>query len=252
MHSIFRPGLFSGHVAIVTGGGSGIGLAIARTLCELGASVAIAGRDAGKLERAKAGLAERGWTVHAGVCDIREVEQVASFVAAARAALGEISVLVNNAGGQFPSPAELLTPRGWDAVIRNNLNGTFYTTSAALPAMINQRFGRIINISSVVGQMGAFGQANYSASKGGIIAFTKTLALEMAKFNITANAIAPGFTSTEMVEAIPEEIASQIKAKIPLGRFASPEEVAKAAGFLAAEADYITGQELNVNGGYHM
>src|SRR5450755_2372366 len=102
MPSIFRPGLFSGHVAIVTGGGSGIGLAIARTLCELGASVAIAGRDASKLERAKAGLGDRGWTVHAGVCDIREVEQVASFVAGFRAALGEVSVLVNNAGGQFP------------------------------------------------------------------------------------------------------------------------------------------------------
>jgi acetoacetyl-CoA reductase/3-oxoacyl-[acyl-carrier protein] reductase len=137
-------------------------------------------------------------------------------------------------------------------VINVNLNGTFYCTSAALPAMINQRFGRIINISSVVGQMGAFGQANYSASKGGIIAFTKTLALEMARFNITANAIAPGFTSTEMVDAIPEEIAAQIKAKIPLGRFASPEEIAKAAAFLAADGDYITGQELNVNGGYHM
>jgi acetoacetyl-CoA reductase len=118
--------------------------------------------------------------------------------------------------------------------------------------MVNQRYGRIINISSVVGQMGAFGQANYSASKGGIIAFTKTLALEMAKFNVTANAIAPGFTSTEMVDAIPEEIAAQIKAKIPLGRFASPDEIAKAAVFLAAEGDYITGQELNVNGGYHM
>ena len=99
---------------------------------------------------------------------------------------------------------------------------------------------------------GAFGQANYAASKGGIIAFTKTLALEMAKFNITANAVAPGFTSTEMVDAIPEEIAAQIKAKIPLGRFASPEEIAKATAFLAADGDYITGQELNVNGGYHM
>jgi acetoacetyl-CoA reductase/3-oxoacyl-[acyl-carrier protein] reductase len=145
-----------------------------------------------------------------------------------------------------------MTDDDWADVINVNLNGTFYCTSAALPAMMNQRFGRIINISSVVGQTGAFGQANYSASKGGIIAFTKTLALEMAKFNITANSIAPGYTSTEMVEAIPEDVAAQLKARIPLGRFATPEEVAKAAGFLAADADYITGQELNVNGGCHM
>jgi acetoacetyl-CoA reductase len=163
-----------------------------------------------------------------------------------------LDILVNNAGITRDRTMRKMTDEDWAEVINVNLNGTFYCTSAALPAMINQRFGRIINISSVVGQMGAFGQANYSASKGGIIAFTKTLALEMAKFNITANAIAPGFTSTEMVEAIPEEIAAQIKSKIPLGRFASPEEVAQAAGFLAAEADYITGQELNVNGGYHM
>jgi acetoacetyl-CoA reductase/3-oxoacyl-[acyl-carrier protein] reductase len=117
----------------------------------------------------------------------------------------------------------------WAEVINVNLNGTFYCTSAALPTMINQRFGRIINISSMVGQAGVFGQANYSASKGGIIAFTKTLALEMAKYNITANSIAPGYTSTEMVDAIPEEVSAQIKARIPLGRCATPEEVAKAA-----------------------
>jgi len=145
-----------------------------------------------------------------------------------------------------------LTDDDWEAVINVNLNGTFHCTSAVVPAMVNQRFGRIINISSVAGQTGAFGQANYSASKGGIIAFTKTLALDMAKFGVTANAIAPGFTSTEMVDAIPEEVAAEIKSKILLGRFAAPEEIAKAAVFLAAEGDYITRQELNVNGGYHM
>ncbi len=163
-----------------------------------------------------------------------------------------LDILVNNAGISRDHSMRKMTDEDWAEVINVNLNGTFYCTSAALPAMINQRFGRIINISSVVGQMGAFGQANYSASKGGIIAFTKSLALEMAKYNITANAIAPGYTSTEMVEAIPEEVAAQIKTKIPLGRFASPEEIAKAAGFLAVDADYITGQELNVNGGCHM
>jgi acetoacetyl-CoA reductase len=151
-----------------------------------------------------------------------------------------LDILVNNAGITRDRSMRKMTDDDWGDVINVNLNGTFYCASAVLPAMINQRFGRIINIASVVGQMRAF------------IAFTKTLALEMAKFNITANAIAPGFTATEMVEAIPEEVAALIKAKIPLARFATPEEIAKAAAFLAADGDYITGQELNVNGGYHM
>ena len=159
---------------------------------------------------------------------------------------------MNNAGITRDKTLRKMTEDDWAEVISVNLNGTFYCTSAAVPAMMNQKFGRIINISSVVGQAGAFGQANYSASKGGIIAFTKTLALELARHNITANAIAPGYTSTEMVAAIPEDVAAKIKAKIPLGRFAEPEEVAKAAVFLAADGDYITGQELNVNGGVYM
>ena len=142
-----------------------------------------------------------------------------------------------------------MTDEDWEQVISVNLSGTFNTTTAALPAMINQRFGRIINISSVVGQTGALAQANYSASYGGITAFTKTVALESAKYNITANTIAPGYTATQ---DIPEKLASQIRARIPLGRFGTPKEVAKAAGFLAADADYITGQELNVSGGCHM
>src|SRR5450755_5103617 len=140
MPSIFRPGLFDGHVAIVTGGGSGIGLAIARTLCELGAKVAIGGRDVGKLEAAKAELTGRGGTVHAGPCDIREIEQVATFVKGVREALGEVSVLVNNAGGQFWTPAEDLSTKGWDAVVRNNLSGTFYMTrEVATAAKIPQK-----------------------------------------------------------------------------------------------------------------
>ena len=147
-----------------------------------------------------------------------------------------LDILVNNAGITRDRSMRKMTDDDWVDVINVNLNGTFYCASAAVPAMINQRFGRIINISSVVGQMGAFGQANYAASKGGIIAFTKTLALEMAKFNVTANAIAPGFTSTEMVDAIPEEIAAQIKAKIPLGRFAAPRRSPKQPRFWPRKA----------------
>ena len=160
-----------------------------------------------------------------------------------------IDVLVNNAGITKKSSPQKMTDEDWEQVIAVNLSGTFNTTTAALPAMINQRFGRIINISSVVGQTGVLAQANYSASYGGITAFTKTVALESAKYNITANTIAPGYTATQ---DIPEKLASQIRARIPLGRFGTPKEVAKAAGFLAADADYITGQELNVSGGSHM
>ncbi len=242
-----------GKVALVTGAGRGIGRAIAIELARRGANVALDYRsDATHAESAAAEIRALGVECITIQGDVSKKGEAGRIVKEVLDKWQRLDILVNNAGITRDRSMRKMTEDDWAEVINVNLNGTFYCTSAALPAMINQRFGRIINIASVVGQMGAFGQANYSASKGGIIAFTKTLALEMAKFNITANAIAPGFTSTEMVEAIPEEIAAQIKAKIPLGRFASVEEVAKAAGFLAADADYITGQELNVNGGYHM
>jgi len=242
-----------GKVALVTGAGRGIGRAIALELARRGANVALNYRsDATHAESTAAEIRQLDVECTLVQGDVSQKGEAHRIVKEVLDKWQRLDILVNNAGITRDRSMRKMTEDDWAEVINVNLNGTFYCTSAALPAMINQRFGRVINISSVVGQMGAFGQANYSASKGGIIAFTKTLALEMAKFNITANAIAPGFTSTEMVDAIPEEIAAQIKAKIPLGRFATPEEIAKAAGFLAADADYITGQELNVNGGYHM
>jgi 3-oxoacyl-(acyl-carrier-protein) reductase len=246
-------GQLTGRVALVTGASRGIGRAIAIELARRGAKIAMGYRsDSASAESAAEEI--RGFGVECLVIqgDVAKKGEAARIVKLVLDQWQRLDVLVNNAGITRDRTMRKMTEDDWAEVINVNLNGTFYCTSAVLPAMINQRYGRIINISSVVGQAGAFGQANYSASKGGIIAFTKTLALEMAKFNITANAIAPGFTATEMVEAIPEEIAAQIKTKIPLGRFATTEEIAKAAGFLAAEADYITGQELNVNGGYHM
>jgi 3-oxoacyl-(acyl-carrier-protein) reductase len=243
----------AGKVALVTGAGRGIGRAIALELARRGANVALNFRaDAKQAESAAEEIRELGVECLLVQGDVAKKGEAARIVKEVLGKWQRLDILVNNAGITRDRSMRKMTDEDWAAVINVNLNGTFYCTSAAVPAMINQRFGRIINISSVVGQMGAFGQANYAASKGGIIAFTKTLALEMARFNITANAIAPGFTSTEMVDAIPEEVAAQIKAKIPLGRFASPEEIAKAAAFLAADGDYITGQELNVNGGYHM
>jgi len=242
-----------GKVALVTGASRGIGRAIALELARRGANVAIDFRvDATHAQSVAEEVRGLGVECLLVQGDISKKEDARRIVKEVLDKWQRLDVLVNNAGISRDHSMRKMTDEDWAEVINVNLNGTFYCTSAALPAMINQRFGRIINISSVVGQMGAFGQANYSASKGGIIAFTKTLALEMAKFNITANSIAPGYTSTEMVEAIPEEVAAQIKAKIPLGRFATPDEIAKAAGFLAVDADYITGQELNVNGGCHM
>jgi 3-oxoacyl-(acyl-carrier-protein) reductase len=243
----------AGKVALVTGSSRGIGRAIAIELARRGANVALNFRsDVKQAESAADEVREIGVECLLVQGDVAKKGEAARIVKEVLEKWQRLDILVNNAGITRDRSMRKMTDDDWVTVINTNLNGTFYCTSAAVPAMVNQRFGRIINISSVVGQMGAFGQANYSASKGGIIAFTKTLALEMAKFNITANAIAPGFTSTEMVDAIPEEIAAQIKAKIPLGRFATVEEIAKAAAFLAADGDYITGQELNVNGGYHM
>ena len=242
-----------GKVALVTGASRGIGRAIALELARCGANVALNFRsDSKHAESAANEIRECGVECVLVQGDVAKKGEAARIVREVLDKWQRLDILVNNAGITRDRSMRKMTDDDWAAVINVNLNGTFYCTSAAVPAMINQRYGRIINISSVVGQMGAFGQANYSASKGGIIAFTKTLALEMAKFNVTANAIAPGFTATEMVDAIPDEIAAQIKSKIPLGRFATPEEIAKAAVFLASEGDYITGQELNVNGGYHM
>jgi citronellol/citronellal dehydrogenase len=253
MQSIFRPGLFTGHVAIVTGGGSGIGLAIARTLCELGASVAIAGRDASKLQNAKARLAARGWTVHAGVCDIREVEQVASFVADVRAELGEVSVLVNNAGGQFPTPAELLSPRGWDAVIRNNLNGTFYVTrEVAVASMIPQRRGRIVNITANVAR-GFPGMVHTGAARAGVENMTKTLAVEWSQHGIGINSIAPGIIRSSGTDRYPEELVEMSRQRTPCKRLGTPEEVAELCAYLASEAaSFVTGETWYIDGGAHL
>jgi acetoacetyl-CoA reductase len=242
-----------GKVALVTGASRGIGRAIAIEFARRGAAVAVNFRTGAEhAEAVCKEIQEMGGECMLIKGDVSKKEQAHRIVEQVLDKWKRLDILVNNAGITRDRTLRKMTEDDWDQVISVNLNGTFYCTSAAVPAMMNQKFGRIINISSVVGQSGSFGQANYSASKGGIIAFTKTLALELARHNITANAIAPGYTSTEMVAAIPEDVAAKIKSKIPLGRFAEPEEIAKAALFLAADGDYITGQELNVNGGVYM
>ena len=253
MASIFRAGLLDGHVAIVTGGGSGIGLAIAHALGELGARVAIAGRDAERLARARAELEGKGIAVHAAPCDIREAAQVAAFVAGARHALGEVSVLVNNAGGQFPMPADMMTPKGWDAVIRNNLNGTFYMTrEVATASMIPRRGGRIVNITANV-RRGFPGMAHTGAARAGVENLTKTLAVEWAQHGITVNAIAPGIIRSTGTDRYPPEFVEMGRQQSPAKRLGTPEEVATLCVYLASDAaSFVTGETWYIDGGAHL
>jgi NAD(P)-dependent dehydrogenase (short-subunit alcohol dehydrogenase family) len=253
MPSIFRPGLFDGQVAIVTGGGSGIGLAIAGTLVELGAKVAIAGRDGDKLARAKGELSVRGAAVHTACCDIREPEQVASLVKGVREALGEITVLVNNAGGQFPTPAEMLTPKGWDAVVRNNLNGTFYMTrEVAVASMIPKQRGRIVNIIANVWR-GFPGMVHTGAARAGVDNMTKTLAVEWAQHGVAINAIAPGIIRSTGTDRYPPELLEMARVRTPQKRLGTPAEVAELCAYLASDAAaFVTGETWYIDGGAHL
>jgi citronellol/citronellal dehydrogenase len=251
--SIFRPGLFEGHVAVVTGGGSGIGFAIARTLCELGAKVAICGRDAEKLGRARALFAERGWDVLAAKCDIRQVDEIAAFVARVREGIGDVSVLVNNAGGQFPSPAEGISPKGWDAVVRNNLNGTFYMTrEIAILSMIPRRRGRIVNVIANVAR-GFPGMVHTGAARAGVDNMTKTLAVEWSQHGIAVNAVAPGIIRTTGTDRYPPELVEMSRQRTLAKRLGTPEEVAELCAYLASDAaSFVTGETWYIDGGAHL
>ena len=242
-----------GKVALVTGAGKGIGRAIALEFAHRGAAVAVNYHLSKEHAESLADLIrDAGSECLVIQGDVAVKEDARRVVKTVLDTWGHLDVLVNNAGITRDKTMRKMSDDDWADVINVNLNGTYYCTSAALPSMMEHKFGRIINISSFVGQAGNFGQANYAASKGGIIAFTKVLALETARYNITANAIAPGFTCTEMLSQIPVNVLDQIRTKIPLQRFAQPAEVAKAAAFLATEGEYITGQQLNINGGLYM
>lgn len=240
-------------VALVTGGARGIGREIALELARLGARLAL---NYNRSEGAANALAEEirqlGGECLVVQADVSHSEQARRLVNTTIEQYGRLDVLVNNAGITRDKTLKSLTDEDWEAVINTNLNSVFYTTSAACPKMMAQNYGRIINISSFVGQSGNFGQTNYAASKGGMIAFSKSAALELAKYNITINAIAPGFIRTEMLDKVPENIQEKLIARIPLRRFGEPKEIAQAVAFLAAEGGYITGQQINVNGGIYM
>ena len=245
---------FEGQVAIVTGAGRGIGRAIALHFASEGARVACVSRTEQNAQNVadeiNALRANAGKAYAVDVADHAAVQKVGGKILEE---FGRADILVNNAGVRRDALAMRMSVEDWDAVIGTNLRGAFSFAQAIVRAMTKQRYGRIINISSVIGLMGNAGQTNYGASKAGLIGFTKSLARELASRNITVNAVAPGFVTTDMTAGLSEDVKKIIHAKIPLGRTAMPEEIANAVTFLAsAEAGYITGQVLCVDGGIVM
>jgi 3-oxoacyl-[acyl-carrier protein] reductase len=237
----------TGKTAFVTGSTRGIGHAIARALHAAGARVAVVGRDQARAEAVAAELGEGSVGV---ACDVAQADQVEAAIAAAERALGPIDILVNNAGLTRDNILLRLTDADWNAVLDANLKGAFHTTRAVIKGMMKRRAGRIVNITSIVGLTGNKGQANYAASKAGLIGFTKSVAKEYASRGVLANCVAPGFIETDMTAALPDEARATLLQDIALGRLGRPEDVAGAVLFLASDlAGYITGQVLVVDGG---
>jgi len=237
----------TGKVALVTGSTRGIGLAIATALHQAGARVAVAGRDAARAQEVATGLG--AGTVGVG-CEVTDAEQVAAAIAAVEQALGPLDILVNNAGLTRDNILLRLSEADWDAVLDANLKGAFLTMRAVTKGMMKRRSGRIINISSIVGLIGNKGQANYAASKAGLIGLTKSAAREYASRGILINCIAPGFIETDMTAALPEEARKVLLGEIALGRLGAPADIADTVLYLASDlASYVTGQVLVVDGG---
>lgn len=241
-------------VCFVTGGSRGIGRAIVQAMARAGAHVAFTYQhsetQAGQLAQS---MEVGGIQCRAYKADVASPEEMQKAVKQAEAELGPITILVNNAGITRDKSFLKMTKEMWEEVMHVDLDGVFYTSQLVAQDMVGAGWGRIINISSIVGQTGNFGQSNYAAAKGAIIAFTESLARELAKKGITVNAVAPGFIQTDMVSAMPEAALDQVRAMTPIGRLGKPEEIADAVVFLASpKAAYITGQVLAVNGGMYM
>jgi acetoacetyl-CoA reductase len=237
--------------AVVSGGIGGLGTAICLALVRDGHRVVAADldRDPERVDAFRQAI--NGHPVEFAPLDVTDRDACASLVADVEQRHGGVDILVNAAGITRDATLRKLEPDAWDAVLSVNLDGVYNLTRPAADGMAARGFGRIVNISSVNGQSGQFGQANYAAAKAGIIGFTKSAALETARKGITVNAIAPGFIETEMIAAMPEEVRATILAKIPMGRFGRPEEIAQVVTFLVAHGDYMTGQVIEINGGLY-
>ena len=244
---------FTGKTIVITGASRGIGLAIAEAFAQAGANLALCATHEDALKAAAEKLRALGVKVYTQAVNVASAADCESFMANALKELGSIDVLVNNAGITRDNLAVRMSEQDWDEVISVNLKGTFLMSKAALKVMFKKRSGSIVNISSVVGQMGNAGQANYVASKAGIIGLTKTFAKEFGSRGVRVNAVAPGFVQTAMTDALPEEVKTKALEAVPLKRFASAQDIAKAVMFLASEdASYITGHVLAVNGGLYI
>jgi 3-oxoacyl-[acyl-carrier protein] reductase len=243
----------TGRVALVTGASQGIGRACALALAEGGALVALAARNEEKLAAVAKEIESKGGQAATFRLDVSNEDEVKAAVKAAIERFGKIEILVNNAGVTKDTLLMRMKRADWESVIQTNLSGAFFTTQAVISSMLKQRWGRIVNISSVFGQTGQAGQANYSASKAGLIGFTMAMAREVASRSITVNAVAPGYIETAMTEGLAAELKAKVNEMIPLGRAGTDTEVAHAVRFLASEeAGYITGHVLKVNGGMLM
>jgi len=239
--------------AFVTGASRGIGRAIALRLCQSGHDIVVASPEVDNNEKVAAEIRAAGGKAITLDFDVTSLDSIKQGVATALKELGKIEVLVNNAGITRDGLAMRMKPDDWRLVLEINLNGAFFATQQVLPGMLRERWGRIINIASVVGQMGNPGQANYVTSKAGIIGLTKALAQEVGSRGITVNAVAPGFIETDMTAKLPQEVKDRMLATVALRRPGQPEDVANAVNFLAsADASYITGHVVNVNGGMYM
>jgi 3-oxoacyl-[acyl-carrier protein] reductase len=240
-------------VAIVTGAGQGIGRAIALKLAANGANIVVVDVNLEKAKETAVHIKSSGRKAIALKADIASTQEAGDMVEESVKEAGGVHILVNNAGITRDSMLLRMKEDDWDAVLDVNLKGVFNCTKAVIKYMSKQRYGRIVNIASIVGEMGNAGQANYAASKAGVIGLTKTVAREFAARNITCNAVAPGFIETTMTDALPEKVREELAKQIPMGRLGNPDDVAESVLFLVSESSgYITGQVINVNGGMYM